>query len=380
VGTDSTINVCHLISGDLWAGAEVQMHTLVLSLAKSPRLSLSAIVLNEGLLAERLRADGIDVTVIEESRHGFFSIVKKVAVEVSRRGTDILHTHRYKENILGAKLKKRGRVKRLIQTVHGLSEPHRGIKKIKAGIFARLNERFTARYFDIIMPVSDDIARQLERKYGRSRLVTIHNGISLSATKPARTREQLRKEFGIPEGAPVIGAAGRMVPVKGYDLFIEMAVKVLEKLPSARFLIIGDGPLRQSLEDKVTRLGLADRVILPGFRNDIIDALNCLDLFVISSFHEGIPMVLLEAMALRRPIVATTVGGIGEIIQDDISGALVASGDSRALAEACLKVLESGELGRRLGDGARARIECEFNVEIQAKRVLGLYEELAGMA
>jgi glycosyltransferase involved in cell wall biosynthesis len=125
-------------------------------------------------------------------------------------------------------------------------------------------------------------------------------------------------------------------------------------------------------------VGLGDRVRLLGFRNDILDIVQCLDLFVMTSHHEGIPIVLLEAMALKRPVVAMSVGGIPEVIEDNISGLLVQPGDIDGVAEACLELLARPDRARALGEGARRRVEAEFSIEAHRSRVMTLYRDVVG--
>jgi glycosyltransferase involved in cell wall biosynthesis len=190
-----------------------------------------------------------------------------------------------------------------------------------------------------------------------------------------KTADEIRREFNIDGQAPIIGATGRMVAVKAYDLFLETARLILEKRPDTRFMLVGDGPLRESLQELSRRLNIADKVIFPGFRDDIIDIMNAFDLFVVSSFHEGVPMALLEAMSLKKAIVSTAVGGINEVIEDGVSGLLVEPSSVDALAGACLHILENTSLKRELEIAAAKRIEEEFAIDILRKRVISLYKE-----
>lgn len=380
MGAYRKINVCHLISGDLWAGAEVQMYTLITSLKTVPELNVSAVVLNEGKLAAKLRDAGLEVSVIEESKNGFFRILNLLKKALEDKEIDILHTHRYKENIFGALLKKSSTVQHLVQTVHGISEPFKGIKMLKARFYSFLNLYYTKKYFDKVQTVSFDIQNELSKKIDPDRLVTIHNAIDPANITVTRATNEIRKELGIGNNQPIIGTAGRMVPVKGYNVFLDMAEIILAEIPEARFLLVGDGPLKKDLESKAKEMGLGNRVMFLGFRDDITDIINCLDIFVISSYHEGIPMVLLEAMALKKAIVATAVGGINEIIEKDISGLLVNSGDALALAEACIKILNNNNTRNRLESGAFKRMEEEFSIEIQKKWIVKIYNDLMNMA
>lgn len=380
MGINQKIKVCHLISGDLWAGAEVQAYILLSSLYHLDELDITVIILNDGRLAEELRKTGLDVVVIEESEHSFFAILRLIKEKLKGEDIDILHTHRLKENVLGGLLKQSGMVKYLVQTVHGLSEPSKGIKALKARPYSLLSLYFRRRYFDKILPVSYDIQNEFSHRINPARLVTIHNSINIDRLKITRSSNEIRQELNLEEHTLVIGSAGRMVPVKGYDNFLKAAQIILGKKPDVRFVLAGDGPLLEELKRTAEEIGVKDHVAFLGFRNDILDIINCLDIVLLSSYHEGIPTVVLEAMALKKAVVAPKVGGIPEIIEDNVSGFLVKPGDVQGLADACLNILDEPAVRKKLGSEAEKRVKREFTNELQRDRVLKLYHELTGRA
>ncbi|HVP07686.1 MAG TPA: glycosyltransferase, partial [Candidatus Acidoferrum sp.] len=301
MGRDQTITVCHLISGDLWAGPEVQIHALLKSLQSVPDLNISIIVLNEGKFAALLAEAGFRVKVIDENKNRFPGIVKQATAELTGRRIDILHSHRYKENFIATLLKKRCDVRHLVQTVHGIGEPFTGLKKLKVKLYDVLNDRAT-RQFDRVVAVSDDIRRELGNRYDISKVVTIHNAVDTSQVMPKRSSAEVRSELGIRLDQPVIGSVGRMVPIKGIDQFLAVAKMIAGKRPDAVLLLAGDGPQQSEYENMTRSMGLTNNVRFLGYRHDVADVLNCLDLFVMTSYHEGIPLVLLEAMTLKRPV------------------------------------------------------------------------------
>ncbi len=370
------MKICHLISGDLWAGPEVQVHSLLVSLRGVPYLDISVITLNEGKLAENLRQSGFEVRVIEESEHAFFKILGLLKKELKGKEIDILHTHRYKENMLGGMIKRRCKIGRLVQTVHGLSEPFTGIKKLKINLYSKWNQYFTSNYFDKVLTVSFDMQEKLSRIIAADKLITIHNAINISRLNVERSADEVKEELGISKGHPIIGSVGRMVPIKGYDVFLKAAQLILEVRPQTRFILAGDGPLKSELERKAANMGLRSAVKFLGFRSDILEIINCFDIFVVSSYYEGIPIALLEAMALNKATVATRVGGIEEIIEDNVSGFLVESGDAEGIASVCVKLLDNAQIRGKVEIEAKKRIAEEFSVEIQKERVLKLYNEL----
>ncbi|UCD63463.1 MAG: glycosyltransferase family 4 protein [Candidatus Zixiibacteriota bacterium] len=378
MGRDQKIKVCHIISGDLWAGAEIQAYILLRTLSAEPDLCLSTVVLNEGTLAEKLRESGIEVTVVDESRNGFFRILSAVANHLKGRQIDIIHSHRRKENVLAGLLKGKGISRHLVQTVHGSREPFMGIKRVKEAVYAVINMHYTRGSFDRVLPVSYDIERTLAGKVERSQLRTVHNSVDLNELRTSRSAAEVRKEFGMAEDRPILGTAGRMVPIKGFDVFLKAAAVIHGQRPDVNFLLAGDGPLMTQLKRMAESMNIHRQVRFPGFRDDLPDIINALDLFVVSSHHEGIPTVVLEAMALGRPVVATNVGGMPEIIEHETSGLLVSPGDSEGLARACLRIMDDSALREKLAAAARQRVTEEFSATQQAGRVAEVYRELAG--
>jgi len=287
-----------------------------------------------------------------------------------------LHTHRYKENILGALAKKDKKASRLIQTIHGVDEKFKGLKRYKAYVYNRMNDHYTREYYDSIITVSEDIRNRVLGKFGSARLTTIHNSVDLAGLRPTRTQQSVKDEFGIDPACPVVGSVGRMVPVKGFDIFLKMADRVSRVMPEVKFVLVGDGPLLKALKALCSELGLAEKTIFTGFREDAINIVNIFDLFVVTSYHEGIPMSVLESMALGKAVVGTARGGMTEIIQQRQSGILVDSVDPEFLAKACLEVLQNRALKDTFGQGAINRIKTEFSLNIHLNRVLKLYREL----
>ncbi len=376
MGTDKKIRVCHIISGDLWAGAEVQVHTLLKTLKESSSIELYAIVMNKGRLLSELDKLGFMTTLIDENNFSFFNICRLAGAWLKDKKIDIIHAHRYKENILGAYLKKRKYTRYLVQTVHGIPEPFAGLKKIKNALTGAVNIFVTKHYFDKIIAVSADIRDSYSGKIDSVKLATIHNSVNIPNVLMAKSAAEMRREFGIKPGQRVIGTAGRMVPVKGLDIFLEASKIIIDKHPETKILLAGDGPLKQDLIRKAHQLGIYKNTMFLGFRDDILDILNGLDIFVISSYHEGIPTAVLEAMALGKVVIGTAVGGMSEIIADGVSGMLVQPANPPVLAKACLKVLADEKLAKQTGIAAVNRIKEEFSSEIQVARTIELYEGL----
>jgi glycosyltransferase involved in cell wall biosynthesis len=370
-----TLAVCHILSGDCWAGAEVQAATLIRELCRADNLRISAILLNEGRLAHELRQAGATVKVIPEAQNSFPRILAEAIPFVRQQQVQILHSHRYKENLLSHLLALRCRIPVTVQTKHGMPEPFQGWKSLRQ-LFHQQVDRWSAKLAsDAIIAVSAGMAPPLRRAYGSRKVVTIRNGIDTANVVSGFTRAEAKANIGCKPG-PVIGIVGRLEPVKRVDLFLAMAKIVAANLPDAQFAVVGDGSLRQSLIHSARAAGLEGNVLFLGHREDIHNVLRALDVLVMCSDHEGLPMVLLEAMWLGIPVLGRAVDGIEEVLDNGRNGLSVPSADPKALAAACLHLLADRSLADRLGRNAVQAVQQEFSVERNAGAILRLYRSL----
>jgi glycosyltransferase involved in cell wall biosynthesis/protein-tyrosine-phosphatase len=373
-GSCRPIRVCHIMSADLWAGAEIQLATLASYLTERPEIELTCALFTEGLLAQELRRLRIQTTVIDEQRNGPVQIVNRLVRLLRHDHIDLVHTHRYKDTILGSIAAKLAGVRHLVRTVHGSSEPLNGWPHARFRCYEAMEKAALNVSADRIITVSKQIAHALAHAgYKRSALTCIQNGIDLSRVKATRSREQVRKELGFDPQTLVIGTVGRLSAVKAQACLLRSARPILESNPAARFVIVGEGPLENGLRALAVQLGIDRECLFLGARLDIFDLVGAMDIFALTSLSEGIPMALLEAMALGRPVVATDVGGIPEIITDCETGLLVAPGDEHALARACIELARDPERARTLAVRARMRIEADFSHERNGERMLDLY-------
>jgi glycosyltransferase involved in cell wall biosynthesis len=194
----------------------------------------------------------------------------------------------------------------------------------------------------------------------------------------------------LPVEAPLVAVFARLHPVKGIEYFLDAAASLAARFPLARFLVVGEGcivrdgvivpsPYRHELEDYAARLGLAERVVFTGFRRDVPELLREVAVSVLPCIsNEGLSNSVLESMAAGAPVVATTVGGNPEIVEDGRTGLLVPPADSGALAGAIARLLEDRELAERLGRAARQRVADHFSVEQMVRRTERLYVDLLG--
>jgi glycosyltransferase involved in cell wall biosynthesis len=188
----------------------------------------------------------------------------------------------------------------------------------------------------------------------------------------------VHEAFWLPHGAPVVGNVAALVPHKGQRHLIEAARLVVREIPETRFVIFGEGDLREQLERQVREHRLEKHVLLPGFRMDVLGCLKGLDLFVMSSVTEGLGTSLLDAMACSRASVATRAGGIPEIVEEGRTGVLVEPRDHSAMAREIVHLLKEDGLRQRMGEAARAHVAERFTVERMVEGTAAVYESVAG--
>jgi glycosyltransferase involved in cell wall biosynthesis/protein-tyrosine-phosphatase len=207
------------------------------------------------------------------------------------------------------------------------------------------------------------------------RITVLQNAVMLSDYPSPGDGRALRAEYRIPEHAPVVSIVGRLSAEKGHEDFLTAAVAVLAVLPDTRFLIVGDGPLRDALQQRIDALQLGERVILTGRRSDLAELYGLTDVLAISSYTEGIPNVLLEAFAYGRPAVATAVGGVPEVLEDGRTGYLVPPGEPQHLASRLIALLQNADLRHEMGRAARCAVEERFSFVERTRALQRLYEQ-----
>lgn len=368
------IRVLHVISGDLWAGAEAQAYTLISKLVAMPDTEVAAVLMNEGELAEKLRGVGATVLVADERKLGPLRILALLRRFMRNWRPDIIHTHREKENVLGALANLIAGNVPSIRTAHGASEhpAWTGWRGARQGIIAGL-DRWCARSLQQrIIAVSTELARSLAKELPAGKIVVIENGVDpvdLAALVGAAVTDYRAAE---PESVHV-GIAGRLVPVKRVDLFLDTAARLEESRPERkwRFHVFGEGPLREQLEDRAAQLGIRDRVTFHGHRQDIAQCIAGLDVIVMCSDHEGMPMIALEAAALGVPTVAHAVGGLLDVAAKDL---LVKEHDAGGYMHGVLSAL--GADGRASARRRAQEVLARYSARANAERVRALYEQV----
>ena len=358
------LTVAHIFSGDLWAGAEVVIFNILRHLKEYPDLNLLAFPSNEGTLAQKLREVGIKTYLVSENKYNFLRIYKKILTILRRQRIDIIHSHRYKENLIALLLHPFFPSASLLTTIHGLSESFPKEKRLKSDSISRLNVFILRNYFSRIIAVSEEMKKALVQEFGFSpeKIQVIHNGVGLPVEREVTSQNTFH-----------IGTAGRMVPVKDYHLFLDVAAIVSKEARHVRFSILGDGPLKDKLRKRATELQLDGHINLLPTQPDPFPYFHSLDLYLNTSLHEGIPMSILEAMACAKPVVAPKVGGIPEIISHTQEGLLVDGRKPEDYAYACLSLIKDQALRNQMGQAAREKVATHFSAQKMAHSYHKLY-------
>ncbi|MCC6801520.1 MAG: glycosyltransferase family 4 protein [Anaerolineae bacterium] len=293
---------------------------------------------------------------------------------IRRLKPDIVHTHTAKAGFVGRVAAWLAGVPVIVHTFHG--HVFQGyFSPSMTRVFINL-ERMTARMSDTVITLTEGLRRELAEQYRiapASHITVLPLGLDLAPFAAApRKNGAFRRQYGLPADAPLIGIVGRLVPVKNHRLFMEAAANVRALRPDARFVIVGDGELRDEIEAQVAALGLTDAVTFTGWMQDVAPVYTDLDVNVISSLNEGTPVSVIEALAAGCPVVATAVGGLPDLLDGGALGALVPSGDADALAAALLTALDHQPDGTQ----ARRLVLDRYGIDRLVHDLDSLYREL----
>jgi glycosyltransferase involved in cell wall biosynthesis len=228
----------------------------------------------------------------------------------------------------------------------------------------RLNQMLTP-ITDSFIAVADSHGRFLAKnlKISESRVAVISNGVDTTRFAPYPDVAEVRSELSVGETAPVVGIVAALRPEKNHELFLEMARQVVNELPTARFLVIGDGPCRDAIQRRVTELRITDHVLMLGSRDDIPRLLAAIDVFALTSHIEANPVSILEAMSVGKPVVATNVGSIHEAVAEGQTGFLVPPGNAEQFAERVLHLLREPLVCGSMGAAAREVVVRGWSIE-----------------
>ena len=365
--------VLHVLPNFGLGGAERMATHLLLHLDRG-RFEVAAVSLfdRQGTdLEDMLDRAGIRVWYLGK-RKGFDPrMYGRLGVVIREFQPDVVHTHRYVLRYLLPWILAR-RARAWVHTVHSVAEKE--VDRVGKWI-----HRLAFRAGVVPVAIAREVARSIERVYGLRNVPLIPNGIPVAHyALGEETQKAWRTREGHEDGTVLFVSVARMTPPKDPFSLIQAFSIASSRNNRLRLLLVGDGPLRPELEARVRALGLEEKVRFLGVRADVPEVLAAADAFVLSSRWEGNPLSVMEAMAAGKPVIATTVGGVPELVQDRVSGVLVPPENVEALAEAMLKLAGDADLRRQLGQEAFRQAKERFDVSVMVQRYGTLYERLLG--
>ena len=359
------LKTLHIDTERTWRGGEQQVLYLGSGL-KARGHAVTVACQPASPLAERAGAAGLGVAEVRMRGEADFLAVWALRRLIRQGGFDVVHMHTAHAHALGcaaAALARRSRTVVSRRTAFPAAARFLGGFKYRHGV-----DRFIA----ISQAVKQTL---LDAGVEERRVAVVHSGIDLARFEGVSS-EGLREELGVPPDAPVVGTVAALAPRKGHGELLAATRRVLEAEPGARLVLVGDGELRDALEAQAKELDIGHAVTFTGFRSDVPRWLGLFDVFVMPSHLEGLCTSVLDALAMRRPVVATRVGGLPEIVSDGETGLLVPPRAPEALAEAVVRLLRDRALGRRLGEAGRRKVEQEFSAESMIEGTLRVYHEV----
>ena len=365
--------IAHLMASPFFGGPERQMVGLARHL---PATSTSVFLTfaEHGkcrALLDQVRQHGFEGLALEHNTPHVCAAAREVAGQLRRVKADALTCSGYKPDLIGWLAARRVGIP-VVAVAHGWTAA-----TLKVRFYETL-DRLMLRWMDVVVCVSEAQGERVRRaRVLESKIVVVRNAVAADAfADPNPDYGDLLRAFFKRPPKWIVGAAGRLSPEKGFDQLVEAAGLALREDPDIGFVHFGDGPLRDSISRHITARGLADRFILAGFRADVAQFLPHLDLMVLPSFTEGLPVVLLEAFAAGVPCVATAVGGTPEVIEEGKNGYLVPSGDPPAIARRIADILRDEPARLAMGRHGRQRMRDHFTFAAQAAQYQRVFDGL----
>ena len=320
----------------------------------------------------RKRATEWNARLIEVDDGGPFdtSVYRRMLAICREQKVAIWHGHDYKSNLIGLWVRRYWPMK-LVTTVHGW-----GVTGGRTALYYAI-DRLCMRWYDKVICVSDDLHDRCVRSgISSDRCLIIQNAIDTQQFSRSMDVRAAKQKLGFDPNRYLIGAVGRLSEEKRFDLLIRAVGELRRAGRDVSLAIVGEGDQRSVLERVIAELGLQDHVRLLGFRSDTIDLYQAFDLYALSSVREGLPNVVLEAMAMGVPVVATSIAGVPKLVTDGVDGLLVPAGDVSSLHQAIDRLYQDREFASRLSAAARTTIEQRFSFTRRMEKVARVYDSV----
>jgi sugar transferase (PEP-CTERM/EpsH1 system associated) len=362
------INVLHLIQGLESGGLETVTVSLLERLDRTLYQPSICCFDNLGSLMERIKGK-IKVHFLQRRQGIDYTYPIKLARLLKKEQIEILHLHNSTAFFYGVLAGKIAGVPVIIYTEHA--------RDIFPSMRVRIADKALSLFTHRIVVVAEYLKRNLVRyeKFNPKKITVIYNGVDPQKFNGDFDSRAVKKTFDIDEDRLVIGIVARLDPIKNHKCLLRAMKMVVAELPKTILLIVGDGPFLQELKSFINTLSLNSYVRFLGMRSDIPELMSIMDVFVLCSLSEGLPLTLLEAMASGRAIIATNVGGIPEVIEHGINGLLVEPDNHRALTEAIIQLLRDKSLAKRISESARNKLMENFTLDKMTEKYKEIYQD-----
>jgi len=368
--------VLHLISGGDVGGAKTHVLTLVKELQKS--MPVKIICFMEGLFAQEAREMGIDIMVLPQNRRYDLKVVGTLVDIIKDEGFTLIHSHGARANFITRFVKKRIPIP-CVTTIHSDFMLDFKGNLYKHIIYTNLNI-FALKKFDYFIAVSQSFKNMLiGRGFPEERIFTVYNGIDFDEKIEYKSRESFLAERGLShlKDKKIIGILARLHPVKGHEVLIDAVSKIMDENYEVHVLITGEASELPELNDKIKKLGLEKNIHFIGFVDRPYDFLNAIDINVLTSYSESFPYVLLEGARLKKPTIASAVGGIPMLIDDGVNGYLFKAGDANELGRKLSVLIKDEVLCKAFGEALYIKASNNYSLKNLASKHMEIYNKVA---
>lgn len=366
--------IIHVIGGGELGGAEYHILDLSQLMDKS-QFEVTVICFYNSAFAKELRDRDIRVMVIDQYHRFDPRLVHSLRKTFQEEKPDIIHSHGVKANFACRLAARAFPHIPLVTTVH--SNLRFDYPNPLSYFFASRLEFWTRKFNHHFIVVTDALKSILVNEgVAPERVTRVYNGISIEKLQVNETMEEVRKDLGLPLDVFLVGNVSRFVPVKGLPDLIEALGLLSASYPQVHWLAVGDGPERETLQRLVEEKNLTHRVHFLGYRRDVARCLTAMNAYISASYSEGLPLSVLEAMALRKPVISTLVGGLAEFLKDKQNGLAVDTHHPGQIAEAIIQLINNKELKDQITENAYLTVCEQFTLQQMVKRTEQIYEQL----
>lgn len=368
------MKILHAIGGGEFGGAEQHILELLEILSRHA-VDPVVVCFYNATFAEELRKRNIRVIVLDTYGRFDFRLVNGLTRVFQEEKPDLIHSHGVKANFFCRLAVRSLPHTPLVTTIHSVLRYD--YPNPMAYFLASRMEMWTRKWNDHYIAISNSIKQSLESDGVQSQDVTlIHHGIPIDEFQTGEDTDEIRRSLGLPPDAFVIGTVSRLVAVKGLTDLMEAFVLLAKDHSHVHWLVIGDGPEKEPLQTMARQAGVSDRVHFAGFRQDVPRCLQAMDLFLSPSYSEGLGLSLLEAMAAKRPVISTMVGGISDFLVDYLNGLVIPTKNPEEIRQNILILMEDEALRTKLAEAGLRTVKEEYTLTHMAMRTKELYRQL----